>query len=104
MVRIRKVKWNWGALKERLRRGISQRRRNRLDPDLLKQMARGIMTTRPDEIGCDECFEQVDHFVDMVLAGKNAAAAMPLVQDHLNRCKDCREEYEALLTALRAAA
>ncbi len=27
---------------------------------------------------------------------------MPLAQDHLEKCGDCREEYEALLTALRA--
>jgi predicted anti-sigma-YlaC factor YlaD len=27
---------------------------------------------------------------------------MPLVQDHLGRCDDCREEFEALLAALRA--
>ena len=73
-----------------------------LEAQKLKQLVRAIMTTRPDEIGCDECFKQVDHFVDMVLDGKNAAAAMPLVQDHLNRCQDCREEYEALLAALRA--
>jgi len=59
------------------------------------------MTTRPDEIGCDECFEQLDRFVEMVLNGEDATAVMPLVQDHLDRCKACREEYEALLAALR---
>jgi hypothetical protein len=75
-----------------------------LDLDMLKQMVRGIVTTRPDEIGCDECFEQLDRFVEMTLAGKNAAEAMPLVQDHLERCDDCREEFEALLAALRALA
>jgi hypothetical protein len=26
---------------------------------------------------------------------------MPLVQDHLTRCSDCHEEFEALLEALR---
>jgi hypothetical protein len=72
------------------------------DADTLKQMVRGIMTTRPDEVGCDECFNQVDHFAEMVLSGKDAAEAMPLVQDHLDRCGDCREEFEALLTALHA--
>ena len=75
-----------------------------LDLDTLKQMVRGIITTRPDEIGCDECFEQLDRFVEMALAGKNATEAMPLVQDHLERCDDCREEFEALLAALRALA
>jgi predicted anti-sigma-YlaC factor YlaD len=67
-------------------------------------MAREIITARPDEIGCDECFEQLDCFVEMKLAGKNAAEAMPLVQDHLERCDDCREEFEALLAALRTLA
>ncbi len=75
-----------------------------LDLDTLKRIAREIITTRPDEIGCDECFEQLDRFVEMKLAGKNAAEAMPLVQDHLERCDDCREEFEALLAALRALA
>ena len=75
-----------------------------LDPVMLKQMVRAIVTTRPDEIGCDECFEQLDRFVEMTLAGKNAAEAMPLVQDHLERCRNCREEFEALLTVLRALA
>ena len=72
-----------------------------LEPAALKQMVRNILTARPDEIGCDECFEQLDRFVEMTLAGKNAAEAMPLVQDHLERCADCREEFEALLAALR---
>lgn len=75
-----------------------------LDAGEVKSMVRGIVTTRPDEIGCDQCFEELDRFVEMTLAGKNVAEAMPLVQDHLERCRDCREEFEALLAALRALA
>lgn len=75
-----------------------------LDLVTLKRMVRNIATTRPDEIGCDECFEQLDRFVELELVGKNAAEALPLVQDHLERCGDCREEFEALLAALRAIA
>lgn len=98
------MKWNWGAFKKKMRKTMSPRVRDAedMDPDLLKTLARGVMTTRPDEIGCEECFKQLDHFVDMVLTGTDAAAALPLVQDHLNRCHDCREEYEALLAALQA--
>lgn len=73
-----------------------------LRPEQLKQMARMVAATRPDEIGCDECFEQLDRFAELHLAGKNAAEAMPLVQDHLDRCGDCREEFEALLAVLQA--
>jgi hypothetical protein len=71
---------------------------------MLKTMARGIAATRPDEIGCDECFDQMDQFVEMTLAGRNATEAMPLVQDHLDRCGDCREEFEALFAALKVVA
>ncbi len=75
-----------------------------LQPDQLAQMVRMIAITRPDEIGCSECYEQLDRFADLHLAGKSAAEAMPLVQDHLGRCNDCREEFEALLAALKAEA
>jgi len=73
-----------------------------LEPAILKRMVHNVLTTRPDEIGCGECFEQLDRFIEVTLAGKNAAEAMPLVQDHLERCRDCREEFEVLLVALRA--
>ncbi len=65
-------------------------------------LIREIAEVREEEIGCDECFEQVDRFIEMKLSGLDAARAMPLVQEHLEICGECREEYEALLTALRA--
>ena len=76
----------------------------KLEVEKLKMLVRAIITTRPDEIGCDECYEQLDRFVEMELAGRNPAEAMPLVEDHLSRCRECREEFEALLGALRAVA
>ena len=96
------MKLNWQSLKQMITGSGPSTKGDGLEPDLLKEMARGIATTRPDEIGCAECFEQMDQFVDLTLAGKDAAQAMPLVQDHLNRCGDCREEFEALLAAVSA--
>jgi hypothetical protein len=72
------------------------------DKDIFKMLIREIAEVREEEIGCDECFEQVDRFIEMELTGLDAARAMPLVQEHLEICGECREEYEALLTALRA--
>lgn len=73
-----------------------------LETKQISELVKSILTTRPDEISCDECFEQLDRFAEMHLAGKDAAAALPLVQDHLERCQDCREEFTALMLALRA--
>ncbi len=71
--------------------------------DIFRMLLREIAETREVEIGCDECFEQVDRFVEMELSGLNTAQAMPLVQEHLEICGECREEFEALLLALRAS-
>jgi hypothetical protein len=70
--------------------------------DIFKMLIKEIAETREVEIGCDECFEQVDRFVEMKLSGLDAAQAMPLVQEHLEICGECRDEFEALLIALRA--
>ena len=73
-----------------------------LDVDTLKQMVRGIMSSREDEIDCGDCFEQLDHFSELSLAGKSADEALPLVKQHLETCPDCKEEFEVLLKALNA--
>jgi hypothetical protein len=76
----------------------------RISRDLARDRALAIATTYAGEIACSDCFEQVDRFVDLSLSGKNAAAAMPQVQDHLERCRDCRQEFQALVTAVQAMA
>lgn len=75
-----------------------------MKPDPLQTIIKAIKGTRPDEIGCDDCFDQLDQFAETVLAGKSAEEAMPLVQDHLERCANCHEEFKALLAALKAMA
>ena len=70
----------------------------------VQELVRAVMTARAEEIACDECFEQLDYFVEMTLGGVTAAQDVPLVQDHLERCHDCDEEFEALLRVLRTLA
>ncbi len=69
----------------------------------IEAMVKAIMKTVDNEIGCADCFAVVDQFIDLKAQGKNAAEIMPLVQGHLERCKDCHEEYDAILQALDAA-
>ena len=40
-----------------------------LEPEMLKRLAFGIATTRPDEMACDECFEVLGHYVELSGAG-----------------------------------
>ncbi len=74
----------------------------KLEPTEVKKWVREVLSTRPDEIDCDECMEQLDRFVEMTISGRNAAEAMPLVHHHMEHCGCCHEEFEALLAVLRA--
>ena len=67
-----------------------------MNRDRLEKLLRNIYETRDEEISCTECFELVSPFVDLEISGKDAAAQMPQVKQHLNQCRACREEYEAL--------
>jgi len=48
------------------------------------------------EVGCDMCFEQLDRYVELELAGADADAAFPGFRAHLVGCPACREEHDSL--------
>jgi len=54
------------------------------------------------ELGCDECFELLDAYVELELTGASAAAAMPAMKAHLQGCSACRDDYESLAALVRA--
>jgi hypothetical protein len=53
------------------------------------------------EVGCDECFEQLDQYVELELAGDDADTTLPGLRAHLAGCPACREEHESLLALVR---
>jgi hypothetical protein len=74
----------------------------KLSTETIRKMMQSIKSTRDEELTCGHCHEELDHFIEMQLSGKKPAEAMPLVQQHLDRCAACREEYEVLLEAIKA--
>jgi hypothetical protein len=73
-----------------------------LTKEVIRKMMHSIHLTHQHELTCGECFHEIDRFAELELTGMNPAEAMPLVQQHLERCGYCQEEYQALLDALRA--
>jgi hypothetical protein len=53
------------------------------------------------ELTCDQCFEELDRFVELELAGRDADAAVPGMRAHLRGCPACREEHDSLLDLAR---
>jgi hypothetical protein len=64
--------------------------------DRFERWLQNIYHTEDEEISCSECFDSVSRFVDVELSGEDAAGKMPQVKQHLDQCRACREEYEAL--------
>jgi anti-sigma factor RsiW len=48
------------------------------------------------EVGCQECFERLDEYVDRELSGGDPDAQVPGMRAHLEGCPACHEDYESL--------
>ena len=67
-----------------------------MKPRDLKQILGNLLGPAEPEIGCDECFEELDRYVELEVAGADADAAVPGLRAHLAGCPACREEHESL--------
>jgi len=48
------------------------------------------------EVGCDECFDRLDEYVEAELAARDLEQAFPGFRAHLAGCPACREDHESL--------
>jgi len=64
-------------------------------PELKEALSRLLGPATP-ELGCDQCFEQLDRYVELDLAGQDPDAVIPGLRAHLDGCPACREEHESL--------
>lgn len=53
------------------------------------------------EVGCDECFDLLDEYVEIELSGADADARLPGLGTHLEGCQACREEHDSLFALAR---
>jgi len=67
----------------------------RRDPQAV-ELARRLLGPAGPELGCDECFEQLDLYVELELAGADVDGLIPGMRAHLEGCAACREEHASL--------
>jgi hypothetical protein len=48
------------------------------------------------ELTCEQCFEELDRYVELEVAGSDADAAIPGMRAHLAGCPACHEDHESL--------
>ncbi len=66
------------------------------------QVLRRFLGPAGPDLGCDECFELVDIYVEAELAGEDADFRVPGMRAHLQGCPACAEEHDSLLELMSA--
>ena len=60
------------------------------------KVLRALLGPVGPELTCEECFEELDRYVELELAGLNAGEAIPGMQAHLEGCPACHEDHDSL--------
>ena len=60
------------------------------------KVLRALLGPEGPELSCEECFEQLDRYIEFELTGSNADAAIPGMRAHLEGCPACHEDHESL--------
>jgi predicted transcriptional regulator len=92
------------AIKRLVKRmGLTKDKNNMQLPEELQKMLEMIEKTQEIEFSCDDVYQLLDQYAEMVNRGEKVDILMPLVGHHIEICPDCREEFEALLRVLQAS-
>jgi hypothetical protein len=57
---------------------------------------RRVLGPADPELTCEACFDELDRYVELELAGADADATIPGMRAHLEGCPACREDHDSL--------
>jgi hypothetical protein len=72
------------------------------DRSATAEMLARLLGPAAPELTCDECFDQLDRYVELELAGTHADAEVPGMRAHLGGCPACAEDHDSLAAWLSA--
>lgn len=78
-----------------------QKEKMELKDEVVLKFLRVLENAREEELSCGEMYARLDQFVESEVQAKDADKITPLIQEHLDMCPECCEEYEALLAILK---
>jgi hypothetical protein len=66
------------------------------EPSARDRLVGRLLGPAGPELTCEQCFEQLDRYVELELAGADAETAVPGMRAHLEGCSACAEDHESL--------
>jgi hypothetical protein len=73
-----------------------------MDHSEIRQAVGRLLGPAEREVGCDVCFQELDRYVELELAGADADSEIPGLHAHLVGCPACREEHDSLYALVSA--
>lgn len=83
--------------------GLSQNNGMDLSPSDMALLAAQVASTEKVEFDCEDTYRLLDQFAEAVWRGEQTEPWIPLIRAHIERCQDCRAEFEALLEILQTS-
>ena len=68
-----------------------------------RRLVAALLGPGEPELTCEQCFEQIDRYVDLASSGADADRAVPRTRAHLTGCPACAEDHDSLLEYVRRA-
>ena len=72
-----------------------------LDESAVTRLMQLLADEETAEFSCEATFNLLDEYVEIVASDEEAAALMPVVQHHLEKCDGCHTRFEILLDILK---
>ena len=68
-----------------------------------RELIRRLLGPEGPELTCEQCFDLLDRYVDLEVAGAPADERVPGMRAHLDGCSACDEDHASLLAFVSAA-
>lgn len=73
----------------------------KITKDQIEQILTAVAKTSDEEVSCQSCEDRLAQFAEIQLAGKEIPDALKAIEQHLNDCAECIEEFEYVRRALQ---
>jgi hypothetical protein len=67
-----------------------------------RDLLAALLGPAESELTCEQCFKQLDRYVDLQLTTADADHALPGMRPHLTGCPACHDDHQSLLELVAA--
>ena len=67
-----------------------------------QSLLKALLGPEGPELTCDQCFAELDRYVELALSGADADSAVPSMRAHLEGCGACDEDHQSLRALVEA--